>query len=162
MRLSRISLLLVLILLAALIPALPAAANPPFTEFSFWPNGPSVNTEYGSERLTGAAFHSWDWVYVNPIASTDPRVTGDLIVGPGTRCNLVWQGPATSAFACHGKWMIAPADQSLGGYWEGSVTLTPHRPTNYVGHGRGAFEGLQIQFDIFEDLSIATGRIIEH
>jgi hypothetical protein len=159
MRLSKISLLCILFLLAALIPALPAAADPPFTEFSFWANGDSVNTVYGSERLTGAAFHSWDWVYVNPIAGTDPRVTGEYIVGPGTRCNLVWNVPATSAFECNGKWMIVPSDASLVGYWEGAGAVATG-VYNAVGHGRGSFEGMQIRFDASGEIS--SGRIIEH
>ena len=165
MKLSKISLLFVLILLASLIPALPAAADPPFTEFSFWANGDSVSTVYGSERVTGAAFHSWDWVWVNPIASTDPRVTGEYIVGPDSRWNLVWQVPATSASNGHAKFLIVPTDTTLGGYWEGNAAVTSG-VYNAVGHGRGAFEGMQIKFEIVDDPNypsgIARGRIIEH
>ena len=163
MRISKISLLCILVLLAALIPALPAAADPPFTAFTCVPNGPSENTEYGSWRVTGAAFHSWDWVYVNPIACTDPRVTGDYIVGPDSRANVAGNG---YVFTLHGTGMIVPSDPNLGGYWELRGALTPG-VDHVVGHGRGAFAGLQISFEnVYDDpdypFGVMIGRIIEH
>ncbi len=143
-RLAIAFIVVLLAMVAIVLAATPAAADPPMTDYLYF-EVTSENVWSGFEARTGVAFHSWDWVWKVTTVSDDPRFDGYEYIGPG-RTNCLWSRLIDPAGTCvfGGDIVIIATVQPLpDSYWEGRFMCPQDRACKAEMQGHGAFEGLR-------------------
>jgi hypothetical protein len=153
MKVRRLSLIVVLVVLSAILLAAPVQAGRAVTEFVAW--NTSIAFEW-STRTTGGVVHGSN-SFVEGITSSDPKFQGTLTshyecIGseghPQSTADYPW-GP------CNGVWRLEVPGS--GGWWEGNAKGMPQSDfrvycARATGKGYGAFAGMKVEW-IQADLS---------
>ena len=152
MKTRRLSLVLMLVLLTALLVVVPVQAGRTVTQVQFWPvDDPSWTGEL-PYRETGAVGH-YVWSLEGPVEGSDPRVEGNLswtMQGP-----TVWPNPHPCAPDAYwgpldGTWRLVTPE----GGWEGTCRVPvwcdpvkwPDSPMTARGNGFGAYKNMHIEW----------------
>ena len=166
MRTRRLSLVLALAFLAALLVVVPVQAGRKVTEFLAYTNSWQ---EDPIERPTGAALHYYNHTS-EIIHATDLRIEGTLTTQ--WKCSALWEHklsvPGEVYWGqCNTTWRVEVTDSDG---WEGVGHWYPQADfrvlmMKYTGTGYGQFKGMKVELtmslDFYQEPYFITGRITE-
>jgi hypothetical protein len=156
---KKLSLIILILVMTLLLTAGTAVAEATVSEFSG--NEYIVNLIYpGDVTVPGGKYHNFHgrgniWELYHD--TTDPRVTGTVIVHSNGNFNADFEGPAWGTFYLE--------SDTYGGAWNARWHSPAGKPELIyaVGHGTGDFEGMKAKWTfeyVGDDVQI-SGRILE-